>query len=150
MEIISFYETARQTHWLNELRKSDWRAGAYLCELLSNNTFYNVVGEGSKLLLLTDGDKLISFCTFAKKDEIQTDELSPWIGFIYTFPEYRGHHYIGLLFEEIESLAKKQNISAVYISTDHIGLYEKYGFEYLAQMESIYGELSRVYVKQIK
>ena len=150
MEIISFYETARQTHWLNELGKCDWRAGAYLCELLSNNTFYNVVGEGSKLLLLTDGDKLISFCTFAKKDEIQTDELSPWIGFIYTFPEYRGHHYIGLLFEEIESLAKKQNISAVYISTDHIGLYEKYGFDYLAQMESIYGELSRVYVKQIK
>jgi len=150
LEIISFYETERQAHWMNELGKSDWRAGTYLHELLSNNTFFNIVGEGSKLLLLTDGDKLVSFCTYAKRDEIQSDELSPWIGFVYTFPEYRGRHYIGMLFDRIELLAKQQNRSAVYISTDHIGLYEKYGFEFLTEMKSIYGELSRVYVKQIK
>lgn len=108
------------------------------------------MGEGSKLFLLTDGDELVSFCTYAKRDEIQSDELLPWIGFVYTFPEYRGRHYIGMLFDRIELLAKEQNISAVYISTDHIGLYEKYGFEFLTEMKSIYGELSRVYVKQIK
>lgn len=150
MEIISFYETERQAHWLNELGKCDWRAGTYLHELLSNNTFFNIMGEGSKLFLLTDGDELVSFCTYAKRDEIQSDELLPWIGFVYTFPEYRGRHYIGMLFDRIELLAKEQNISAVYISTDHIGLYEKYGFEFLTEMKSIYGELSRVYVKQIK
>ena len=57
---------------------------------------------------------------------------------------------MGLLFQEIEAVAKDQNINKIFISTDHIGLYEKYGFEYIKQMESIYGGLSRVYVKHIK
>ncbi len=150
MEVISFYENERQRHWLDEIGKSDWSAGAYLYQLLRDGTFFNTVGEGSKLLLLTDEDKLISFCTFAKKDEILSTDYSPWCGFVYTFPQYRGHRYIGLLFQKIESLAKEHNIPKIYVSTDHIGLYEKYGFEYITQMESIYGGVSRVYVKQIK
>ena len=150
MEVISFYENERQQHWLDEIGKSDWGAGAYLYQLLINGTFFDTVGEGSELLLLTDGDDLISFCTYAEKDEILSAEYSPWIGFVYTFPQYRGHRYIGALFEKIEYLAKEKNVPQIYISTDHIGLYEKYGFEYLKQMESIYGGTSRVYVKQIK
>jgi N-acetylglutamate synthase-like GNAT family acetyltransferase len=53
---------------------------------------------------------------------------------------------MGLLFEKIENLAKEQNINSVYVSTDQIGLYEKYGFEYIKDMETIYGDISRVYV----
>ena len=150
MEIISFYKNDNQQHWLDEISKCDWRAGQYLHEILSNGTFYDLVGEGSELLLLTDDDILISFCTYAKRDEIDSEDLSPWIGFVYTFAKYRGHRYTGLLFDRIEHLANEQNIPAVYISTGHIGLYEKYGFEYLTDMESIYGEMARVYVKLIK
>lgn len=71
------------------------------------------------------------------------------MGFVYTFPEYRGHRYVGLLFKEIERLAKEKNISEVFISTNHIGLYEKYGCEYKTQMMDMDNELTRVYVKKI-
>lgn len=71
------------------------------------------------------------------------------MGFVYTFPEYRGHRYVGLLFKEIEQLAKEENISEVFISTNHIGLYEKYGCEYKTQMMDMDNELTRVYVKKI-
>ena len=57
---------------------------------------------------------------------------------------------MGLLFEEIERLAKEEGISEVYISTNHIGLYEKYGCEYKTQMNDIEGCPSRVYVKKIE
>ena len=30
--------------------------------------------------MLVDGENLISFCTFADKDDIQPTELTPWIG----------------------------------------------------------------------
>ena len=150
MEVISFYESERQNYWLDEIGKSDWKAGTYLHQILNNGTFFDIVGEGSELLLLTEGDNLVSFCTFARKDEIVSPDYSPWIGFVYTFPKYRGHQYIGLLFQKIESIANEQNITKVFLSTDHIGLYEKYGFEYMTQMESIYGGISRVYFKQIK
>ena len=145
LEIISYYESGDREHWRVEIGKCDWRAGAFLHELLTDGRFFDTVGEGSELLLLTDNDRLVSFCTFAERDEIDTD-LSPWIGFVYTFPEYRGHRYAGLLFDRIAETARAKNIPAVYVSTDHIGLYEKYGFEYITDMKSIYGDMARVYV----
>ena len=33
---------------------------------------------------------MISFCTFAEHDDIPDTELTPWIGFVYTFPAFRG------------------------------------------------------------
>lgn len=149
MRVISFHESNRQEHWLAEIKRSDWGAGAFLYELLSKGTFFEAVGEGSKVLLLTNGDELISFCTYAKKDDIQPTELEPWMGFVYTFPNHRGHRFVGLLFEEIESLAKEEQVSEVYISTNEVGLYEKYGCEFKAQMNDMGGEPSRVYVKKI-
>ena len=102
------------------------------------------------MLLLTDGDELISFCTYAQKDDIQPTELTPWMGFVYTFPDHRGHRYVGLLFEEIERIAKEEHTSEVYISTNHIGLYEKYGCDYMTQMNDMDGKSSRIYVKKIE
>ena len=63
MNVISFFESDRQQDWLSAIKKSDWGAGAFLYELLSTGRFFEAVGEGSKVLLLTDGDELISYCT---------------------------------------------------------------------------------------
>lgn len=149
MQVINFFESNRQPHWLEEIKRSDWSAGAFLFDLISKGSFFDAVGAGSKVLLLTEGDDLISFCTYAGKDDIQPTELTPWMGFVYTFPERRGHHYIGKLFEEIERIAKEEGTSEVYISTNHIGLYEKYGCEFKTLMNDMDGEPSRVYVKKI-
>lgn len=150
MRVINYFESSRKDHWLNEIRRADWSAAVFLYELLSKGTFFRATGESSKVLLLTEGDELISFCTYAEMDDIQPTELSPWMGFVYTFPEHRGHHYVGLLMDEVERLAKKDGVSEVYISTNHIGLYEKYDCEFKAEMKDMDGELSRVYVKKIE
>ena len=150
MAVINFFDSDRQNYWREEIKRSDWGAGALLHKLICNGTFFQTVGEGSKVLLLIDDDELISFCTYAQKDDIQPTELMPWMGFVYTFPEHRGHRYMGLLFEEIERLAKEEHITEVYISTNHIGLYEKYGCEYKTQMNDMNGESSRIYVKKIE
>jgi len=149
MNVIDFHKSDRQEHWLEEIKRSNWGAGGFLHALLSEGTFFEAVGEHSKVLLLADGDELISFCTYAEKDDIQPTELTPWVGFVYTFPEHRGHRYAGLLFDEVERIAKEEQVSQVYISTNHIGLYEKYGCEYKTQMNDMDGEPSRVYVKKI-
>lgn len=149
MRVINYFDSDRQSHWLSEIKRSDWGAAGFLYELLSKGTFFDATGENSKVLLLTDGYELISFCTYAEKDDIQPTELTPWMGFVYTFPEHRGHHYVGLLMEEVERLAIKEGVSEVYISTNHIGLYEKYGCEFKAEMHDMNGELSSVYVKKV-
>ncbi len=148
MQVINYFESNRKSHWLEEIKRSDWRAGAFLAELISKGTFFDAVGAKSKVLLLTDGDELISYCTYAEKDDIQPTELTPWMGFVYTFPEHRGHRYVGKLFKEIERIAKEEGTPEVYISTNHIGLYEKYGCEFKAMMNDMDGAPSRVYVKR--
>lgn len=149
MRMISYFDSEHKEHWLNEIKRSDWSAAGLLYELLSKETFFEATGEKSKVLLLTDGDELISFCTYAEKDDIQPTDLTPWMGFVYTFPEHRGHHYIGILMDEVERLAKRDDVSEFYISTGHAGLYEKYGCEFKTEMKDMDGKLSRVYVKKI-
>ena len=150
MDVCNYFEIDNKEHWINEIEKSDWRAGAFLGRLLRNDEFFDAVGRDSRVLLLTESDELISYCTFAEKDDIQPTDLTPWVGFVYTFPEHRGHRYAGLLFDEVERLAKEQQVTEVYLSTNHIGLYEKYGWEFFGMMEDMDGEPSRVYVKRIQ
>ena len=149
MEIIGFFESDRQDHWLAEIERSGWEAAKLLYKLISEGSFFDTLGEGSEVLLLTEGDELISFCTYAKLDDIQPTDLTPWIGFVYTFPERRGHRYVGLLIGRAEELAEQAGHPAVYISTDHTGLYEKYGYEYYKQPTTISGDPSRLLEKAI-
>lgn len=147
MQVIDYFQSDRQEHWLSQIGKSDWNAGKYLYELLRKKELKKLVGEDAKVLMLTDGDELVSFCTYAEKDDIRPTTLKPWMGFVYTFPTYRGHRYFGKLFQEVEKLAKENNVRDVYISTNHTGLYEKYGCEFYRMINDMHGEPSRVYVK---
>lgn len=65
---------SEQKFWLPKIGESDWRAGKYLFQLLSDGQFKKHCGEKSTLFLLTQGDKLISFCSFTERDEIPETE----------------------------------------------------------------------------
>ena len=149
MKVINLFDSDRKEYWLDEINKSDWRAGAFLNRIITDGSYPDVLGDGLRVLLLTDGDELVSYCTLAEKDDIQPTELTPWIGFVYTFPKYRGHRFAGLLFREAQRFAGQEGVKAVYLSTNHIGLYEKYGFEFFGIMDDIDGNPSRIYVKYI-
>ena len=99
-------------------------------------------------MLVHEGE-LISYCTLADKDDIQPTELTPWIGWVYTFPPYRGHRYFKKLLDYAEELAKSDGIKNIYISTNHTGLYEKFGYELFGMMKDINGEDSRVYTRHL-
>lgn len=147
MEIIEYFTSDQKEHWLNELGKCTWGAGEYLYQLLKENRLKEMVGEQALVPMLVEKDALVSFCTFAPLDDIQPTDLSPWIGFVYTFPEYRGHRYAGMLLDYAECIAAVMGREAIYISTGHTGLYEKYGYEFYQMCKDIEGGDSRVYRK---
>lgn len=149
MRIIEYFTTENKEYWLNEIGKSDWGAGQYLHQLLSENRLKSVLGETALVPMLVDEDKLVAFCTFAPLDDIQPTNLSPWIGFAYTFPQYRGHRYLGLLLDYAESIATIMGKEYIHISTGHTGLYEKYGYKFFKMDKDIGGEDSRVYRKAL-
>ncbi|MBQ2952119.1 MAG: GNAT family N-acetyltransferase [Clostridia bacterium] len=147
MRIIDYFQDARQSHWLEQIRGVEWRAARLLETLLTEGTFHEVLGRGT-LYLLADGDVLASFLTLAERDCIDDPALTPWIGFVHTAPEYRGRRCAGRLIDHAVRVAGEQGAPQVYICTDHEGLYEKYGFVYLENRVSIYGEDSRVLVRR--
>ena len=149
LRIIEYFSSDEQSRWLNEIQKSDWSAGQYLYELLRDHRLKELCGESTKVLMLADGEQLVSFCTYAEQDDIREPSLTPWVGFVYTFPAFRGHRYMGQLLDHAEVLARGEGHRCIYISTGETGLYEKYGYSFWKTMKDVNGEDSRVYRKMI-
>lgn len=148
MEIFDYFST-EQRSWIDKIRVCDWGAAKFLADLLEQNKFHNVLGNGS-LFIMADGDKLVSFCTLTCRDCIKDDALFPWVGFVFTAPDYRGKRYSGEVIEAACKRALRQGFDKVYLATDHIGLYEKYGFTYMESRTDIYGEESRIYFRKLR
>ena len=105
-------------------------------------------GEG-ELFFMLDGNKLVSFLTLTKQDVVRDESMYPWIGFVYTMPEYRGNRYSEKLINYAEDIAKEKGFDKVFIATDHIGLYEKYGYDYLENRIGYWGDDNRVLLKKL-
>lgn len=149
MDIIEYYLDSNKEYWLEQIKKSDWGAGKYLYDLLVQNKVKKLFGDTTKVLLLVDGKNLVSFCTLAEQDEIKDVTMTPWIGFVYTFPEYRGKRAAGEVLEYAYNVAKKNGSKQIYISTDKIGVYENYGYEFNKMMKEDNGEEARIYKRLI-
>lgn len=149
VQIIRYYQSQNQEHWKNEISKADWSAAKLLYSWLDTDKLKQICGKSTEIFLLTDGDNLASWAILAEQDEIDAPELSPWIGFVYTFSQYRGNNNIGKLINHICDVLKSDKIENVFISTEEIGLYEKYGFVFWKIMNNREGKPTRVYVKKL-
>ena len=77
LEIMEYFTAENRKHWLEEIERCEWSSGKYLHSLLSENSLKKAVGETALVLMLAEGERLVSFCTFAPLDDIQPTELSP-------------------------------------------------------------------------
>ena len=145
MDLLDLERTVRPEWWIKQLENCDWTAGQYLYTLLAEKRFHEACGENARVLILADGTKLAAFCDYAEKDDIPDTELTPWLGFVYTHPDYRGRRLMGRLIDRAKELARDDGYDAFYISTGETGLYEKYGAEYITDMKDRRGEDSRIY-----
>ena len=147
MRIVEYFESDASTRQMLhlELRRCDWSAGRFLVRLLEEETFAKTLGDEGKLFFLLDGNSVVSFLTLTPKDCIVAPDMAPWIGFVFTFPECRGQHHIGTLLEHARKSAAQNGAAFVFLATNHVGLYEKYGFSYWGSRNDIHGEMSRIY-----
>ncbi len=149
MEIREYFSLSEKEDIINQIESYEWSAAKFLSTLLKENRLQKGLGGRANLFLLLDGDKLVSFLTLSAQDCIPDPTLTPWLGFFHTAPAYRGHRYGKILVEHACQTAKENGFSSVYIATDHVGLYEKYGFTYLKNKIDIWGIDSRIYYKQL-
>jgi len=98
--------------------------------------------------LLEKEDKIIGCAGLITNDFISRMDLYPWICAIYINEEQRGNNYANLLVEKAKLDSKKFGFKYLNLCTDHVGYYEKMGFEYIGQGYHPWEEETRIY--QIK
>lgn len=150
MKIINYFECENQQELIAKIAACDWSAARFLVKLLNTGTFHETLGGWGDLYLLMDGEKLVSFATMTGQDAARDEAITPWIGFVFTAPEYRGNHYAGRVLAHGEAAAASRGYSKIYIATDHVGLYEKYGYSYQENRIDCWGSDQRVLYKDLK
>lgn len=93
------------------------------------------------------GDEIVAGMGEIENDFHERKDLSPNLCALYTEESYRGKGIAGKLLDFIVEDNKKRGISPLYLLTDHIGFYEKYGWEFLCLVKPDGEEtLSRIYI----
>ncbi len=158
MCIVNYFEHENKADILAQLEKGAelWRAIPFLASLLKDGTFHEKLGNGGLYLLLEEKEnkeELAAFLSLCDKDEIDAPELKPWIGFVFTFPKWRGKHLAGKLIDHCCTVVAPKlypEAQNIFVSTEEVGLYEKYGFSYFGQMKTVWDDEARVYSRKIE
>ena len=88
-----------------------------------------------KLLLLND-DILIGFISIFPTDEDERKDLSPWYATMYVKEDFRGKGYSKILNNAILEEAKNRGFNKLYLKTDLINYYEKFGATFLENLNN--------------
>lgn len=144
-QYITLREQPERMHSSAEWFHSKWRVPkeAYL-ECM--NAYLRKETEYGWYLCL-DGGQIIGGLGVIENDFHDRKDLTPNVCAVYTEARYRCQGIAGnLLYMAVEDL-KAKGISTVYLVTDHIGFYERYGWEFLCMVQGD-GEsnMTRMYV----
>ncbi len=97
--------------------------------------------------LCLNGGNIVGGMGVIENDFHDRKDLAPNVCAVYTKKDYRcrgiAGHLLGLVVEDMRS----KGISPLYLVTDHIGFYERYGWEFLCMVQGDgEPEMTRMYI----
>jgi len=82
-----------------------------------------------------DGEKIIGGLGVIDNDFHDRKDLFPNVCAVYTEEEYRGQGISGNLLNMVVGDMKSKGIAPIYLVTDHVGFYERYGWEFFCMAQ---------------
>jgi GNAT superfamily N-acetyltransferase len=121
-----------------------------------NFTFYHDAMTHSSLenrplprfYLLLDDVRIIGCYGLVTNDFISRHDLYPWFAALYVVEDRRGEALGGRLLDHSVQEAARVGFSTVYLTTDHDGYYEKYGWTRIEDGYDRDGNPCRIYRKR--
>lgn len=97
--------------------------------------------------LCLDGEAIIAGMGVIENDFHDRKDLSPNVCAVYTEQAHRCRGIAGKLLNFAVEDCRRAGISPVYLVTDHIGFYERYGWEFLCMVQGDgEPEMTRMYI----
>jgi GNAT superfamily N-acetyltransferase len=90
-------------------------------------------------------DEIIGGYGLIENDFMVRKDLMPWLCALYVEENERGKSLGSRLLSHGRREATKLGFEKVYLCTDHVGYYEKYGWRFLGMEKSEWGGNTRVY-----
>ena len=107
------------------------------------------VATGSPLprwyLLIKDSSKIVGCFGLIVNDFNSRQDLWPWLAALYVEESERGQSLGGMMLAHGIAESSRLGFSKLYLATDQIGYFEKYGFSYTGQCYGHDGEPGRLY-----
>ena len=97
-------------------------------------------------------NKIIGMYQFAYEDLSIRPDIYPWLANVYIDHEYRGKGYARILLENVKKTAREViKFDEIFLYTKHIGLYEKFGWEYVSDLDTYNKEprIQRLYKMEL-
>lgn len=98
---------------------------------------------------VADG-QIVGMASIMKTDYYPLPEIYPWVSGVFVSEDYRGHRISEKLIDFANTYAKETGFEKTYIPSEHVGLYEKYGYRYLKDIVNYGQGTDRLYVKELK
>ena len=97
--------------------------------------------------LCLDEDRIVGGMGVIENDFHNRKDLSPNICAVYTEEEYRKQGIAGNLLNMTVNDLGQKGINPVYLVTNHVGFYERYGWKFLCMVQGDgEPEMSRMYI----
>lgn len=140
MKIISIKENDTFLTEYIELCNCEWgrsRVKEQLNDYIKEKKVKILTGDKViSVLGLIDNDKMLGFISLFKYDGYERRDLSPWYATMYLKKEYRGLGYSKLLNDAILKEAYKLGYNRVYLKSNLVNYYEKFGAKFLGELNN--------------
>lgn len=81
--------------------------------------------------------RIIGMFQFTYEDLEVRPDIYPWLANLYVDEEYRNKGIGRILLEKVNEVSKTSlNFNELYLFTKHIGLYEKFGWVYISDLDT--------------
>ena len=122
-----------------------WIAGKHLAMMLRENRFE----EWESVFAAVADREIVGYCTFLKTDYYPENRYFPWISSIFVDERHRGRRISQQMIEKVIDYARTVGFSRVYIPSDLVGMYEKYGFSKVDELVNYGGDVDSIYAREI-
>ncbi len=98
-----------------------------------------------KCYMMLRDDDIIGYYQLVEQELITRKDLSPWITTVFIDEQERGQRLSSKLLEHGRTVAGKLGYAKVYLTTDHIQFYEKFGFREIGLDKFVWGRPTKIY-----